>query len=99
MAGLDEQSAEHEQQVGEIDVGAHAVGEDGAAGEEDEGGERAGGPPEPLGAELVDGPAAGGEREEAERDGDLAMAWGASGESTSPSSSTSGWGVGAMATP
>ena len=71
MAGLDEQGAEDEQQVRQIDVGAHAVGEHFGAGEEDQRGECAGGPAEPFGAEPVDHPAACGQREEAERDGDV----------------------------
>ncbi len=70
VARLHEQGSEHEQQVGDVDVGAHAVGEDGDAREEDERGERAGGAAEPFGAEPVDDPAAGGQGEEGERDGD-----------------------------
>ncbi|HXN37513.1 MAG TPA: DNA polymerase III subunit gamma/tau, partial [Solirubrobacteraceae bacterium] len=70
-ARLDEQRAEDEQQVGQVDIGAHAVGEHGYAREQDQRGESAGGSPEPIGAEPVDDPAARGQREEAEGDGDV----------------------------
>ena len=49
---------EHEQQVGDVHVRAHAVGEHRHAREQDQRRERPGGPPEPLGAEPVHDPPA-----------------------------------------
>ena len=71
MARLDEQRAQQQQQVGDIDVRAHAVGEDGYAREQDGCSQHAGGGPEPVAAKPVAGPAARRQREEAERDRDV----------------------------
>ena len=67
-ARLHEQGAEHEQQVEDVDVGAHAVGEDRHAREQDERRHRPRSAAEPLRSQLVHEPAASRHGEEAERD-------------------------------
>ena len=61
----------NEQQVGDVHVGAHAVGEHRHAREEEQRGERSRSPAEPFAAEAVDDPAACRQREEAERHRDV----------------------------
>ena len=68
VPSLDEHRAEHEQQVGDVHVRAHAVGEDGHAREQDQRRQSPRGAAEPERAEPVEHPAAGRQREEAERD-------------------------------
>ena len=70
-ARLDQQRAQHEHQIGDVDVGAHAVGDHRHARQEQDRGERAGSPPEPLRAEAVEHPPAGGQRDERQRHDDL----------------------------
>ena len=69
--GLDEHGGEHEQQIGDVDVGAHAVGEDGHAREQDQRRDDPGGAPEPQLGEPVEDARAAGQREQAERDRDV----------------------------
>ena len=66
--GLDEQRAQHEQQIGDVDVRAHAVGEHRHARDQQQRGERPGGAPEPACGERVDHPSARRQRQERERD-------------------------------
>ena len=68
-AGLHEQRAEHEQQVGNVDVRAHAVGEHRHARDQQQCRQRAGGPPEPACGQRVDHPGARRQRQERQRDG------------------------------
>ena len=80
-------AAQHEQQVGDVHVGAHAVGEHRHAREEEQRGERPGRPAEPLAAEAVDHPAAAPTaRGSASATVTSSTARGPSGASTSPSS-------------
>ena len=67
-ARLDEQGTEHEQHVGDVHVGAHPVGEDRHAREQDGAAGAPAARPNQSAAQPVDDPAASRQREEAEPD-------------------------------
>ena len=101
---LDEQRAEHEQQVRDVDVGARAEGEHGHAREEDRAASARRGGPNQSRAERVDDPAERAEREEREHDRqrgrllDAPSAAASGDEHDARAASASGCGVGAIAT-
>ena len=93
---LNQQRAEHEQHVGDVDIGAHPVGEHGTRVSNTSAASAPAARPNQRAAKPVHDPAARREREEGERHDDALRARGPSGPEEMPSASISGCGVGAI---